>query len=77
METSAERALTQYVAIYEKLYARAPKDVCILSEDWLVVNGAQMRASELVHLSEQMERDYILVQARKRGISARLYAWLR
>lgn len=77
METKAERALTQYVSIYEKLHAAPPKDICILSGDWLLVDGAQLRASELARMSEQMERDYILAQARRRGIALRVASWLR
>lgn len=77
METIAERALNQYVAIYEKVYAHTPADISILSGDWLLVSGAQVRASEVIRLSEQMERDYIVAQARKRGIAPRILGWLR
>lgn len=77
METIAERALNQYVTIYEKIYARKPADISILSGDWLLVSGAQVRASEIICLSEQMERDYILTQAQKRGIAPRVLRWLR
>jgi hypothetical protein len=77
METNAERALSQYTAIYERLFAEPPANVCILSGDWLLVDGAQLRASEVVHMSEQLERDYILAQARRRGIALRVMSWLR
>lgn len=77
MDTSAELALARYAEVYEKVYEHAPKDVRILSGDWLIVNGAQMRASELSHMTETLEQEYTLEQARKRSLAARLTAWLK
>lgn len=77
METSAELALARYTEIYEKVYEHAPKDVQILSGDWLIVNGAQMRASELSYMTETLEQEYTLEQRRKRNLAARLTAWLK
>lgn len=77
METSAELALARYTEIYEKVYAHAPKDVRILSGDWLIVNGAQLRASELSQMTELMEMEYSLSQGRKRNLASRLTGWLK
>ena len=77
METSAELALARYTEIYEKLYAHAPKDVRILSGDWLIVNGAQLRASELAQMTAVLELEHSLTQERKRSLATRLTGWLR
>jgi hypothetical protein len=77
METSAELALARYAEVYEKVYAHAPPDVRILSGDWLIVNGAQLRASELTQMSELLELEYTLSQGRKRNLATRLTSWLR
>ena len=77
METSAELALARYTEVYEKVYAHAPKDVRILSGDWLIVNGAQLRASELSQMTELLELEHTLAQGRKRNIATRLTSWLR
>jgi hypothetical protein len=77
METSAELALARYTEIYEKLYAHAPKDVRILSGDWLIVNGAQLRASELAQMTDLLELEHSLTQERKRSLATRLTSWLR
>ncbi|MFN8378549.1 MAG: hypothetical protein U0452_07745 [Anaerolineae bacterium] len=76
METSAEIALTRYTEVYEKVYAHAPKEVRILSGDWLIVNGAQMRASELAQMTDLMELEHTLSQGRKRNLANRLTSWL-
>ncbi|MBL8147282.1 MAG: hypothetical protein JNL34_12935 [Anaerolineae bacterium] len=76
METSAELALARYTEIYEKVYAHAPKDVRILSGDWLIVNGAQMRASELAQMTGLLEIEYAVKQGRKRNLASRLTNWL-
>jgi hypothetical protein len=77
METSAEIALARYTAVYEKVYAHAPKDVRILSGDWLIVNGAQLRASELSQMTELLELEHQLAQGRKRNLATRLTGWMR
>lgn len=77
MVTHAELALAQYTEIYEKVYAHSPKDVRILSGDWLVVNGAQLRASELAQMTALLEQEYALVQSRKRSFASRFTSWLR
>ena len=77
METSAELALAHYAEVYERVYAHAPQDVRILSGDWLIVNGAQLRASELAKMTEVMEQEFSLAQGRKRNLATRLTSWLR
>ena len=77
METSAELALARYTEVYEKVYAHAPKDVRILSGDWLIVNGAQLRASELAQMTDLLESEYTLSRARKRSLAVRLTSWMK
>jgi hypothetical protein len=77
MAVSVSIAIRRYRQVYCKLYRREPREVRDLGSGWVLVNGAQMRVSELDKLTEQMQDEYRQIVARQRNVVQRLLAWLR
>lgn len=69
--------MLQYVEAYEKLYNRRPRDLRALDEDWVIVNGARMRLSELDHLTKQLQLEYKQTMSNKRNLVSRLIKWFK
>lgn len=72
MAQEAEQMMQRYVEIYHKLHNRIPQDVRALDAEWVVVNGARMRLSELEFVITQLQKEYQQVASQKRGIVSRL-----
>jgi len=66
-----------YVLAYQKLYKRHPKELRLLDEDWVIVNGARMRLSELAYLTTHLQKEYSQGLMDKRGALRRLINWLK
>lgn len=77
MELLSEKVLSHYVTAYQKLYNRVPKDLQAVDNDWVVVNGARMRVSELENLTRQLQQEYAQSQEHKRSLVVRLLNWLK
>jgi hypothetical protein len=78
MDVHSEKILTHYTQAYQMLYKRSPKDVRMLGNGWVSVNGAKMRLTELEFLTNQLQLEYNqLVIAEKRGIVKRLLNWFK
>lgn len=78
MDMHSENILTHYTQAYQLLYKRSPKDVRMLGNGWVSVNGAKMRLTELEFLTHQLQLEYNqLVIAEKRGIVKRLLNWFK
>lgn len=77
MELTAEQAMTHYSQAYQKLYKRLPADIRTLDHEWVVVNGARMRATELQFLTEQLCREYDQNLSQKKNVVKRLLAWFK
>lgn len=77
MELQSEKAMMHYVAAYQKLYNRVPKDLQALDNEWVVVNGARMRVTELENLTYQLQQEYSQGQEQKRSIVMRLLQWFK
>jgi cell division septum initiation protein DivIVA len=69
---SAEQAMLHYAQAYQRLYLRAPRDLRALDHDWVIVNGARMKASELEHLTRQLQLEYQQSQAQKKSLVMKL-----
>jgi hypothetical protein len=69
---NAEQAMYQYSEAYQRLYKRTPRDIRALDHEWVVVNGARMRAMELEYLTQQLEREYMQSVNQKRSLVNRL-----
>ena len=77
MERDARRIMTQYTEAYQKLYQRTPSSIYKLDENWILVNGARMRLSELEFLTRQLQKEYDAVLKEKRNLVSRLINWLK
>ncbi|NLX09720.1 MAG: hypothetical protein GXY36_08705 [Chloroflexi bacterium] len=70
-----EKAMARYLHIYQALYARTPRELRDLGNDWVLVNGARMTVDELESLTEELNREYQQVITNRRGIVKRLLTW--
>lgn len=77
MELRSEKAMNHYVDAYQKLYNRVPKDLQALDNEWVVVNGARMRVSELENLTLQLQQEYFQGLEQRRSIVNRLLKWFK
>ncbi len=77
MQINSEQALVGYADVYVKLYNRLPNELRTLDENWVVVNGARIHATELATLTESLEEEYAVVLEHKRNIILRLIAWFK
>ena len=78
MDMQSEKILSHYTQAYQLLYKRSPKDVRILGNGWVSVNGAKMRLTEVEFLTTQLQLEYNqLVLAERRGIVKRLLNWFK
>ncbi len=69
--------MMHYAEAYQKLYRRMPKDLRALDNNWVVVNGARMRVSELEYLTKQLQQEYNQSIAQQRSIVNRLLKWFK
>ena len=72
---NTEKAMAQYLEIYQSLYRRTPSELRDLGSDWVLVNGARMTLAELEQLTEQLQREFQQEKARKRNLVKRLMTW--
>lgn len=77
MTNSPERIMHNYIEAYEQLYNRKPKELLAIDREWVVVNGARMRLSELEQLTHQLQLEYKQILAQRRGIVQRLIGLFR
>lgn len=75
MVQSPEQAMHSYSTAYEKLYKRRPRDLRALDSDWVIVNGARMRVSELEHLTKQLQLEYNQSLANRKNMVSKLIKW--
>jgi len=77
METiQPEQSLHHYAQAYQQVYRVMPKDMRILGNGWVSVNGARMRVAELEFLAEQLDFEYQKQRKSRRGVVQRLISWL-
>ena len=77
MMPSSEQVMMHYAEAYQKLYNRTPRDLRALDDDWVVVNGARMRVTELEYLTKQLQQEYRQGLDDRRSIVNRLVKWLK
>lgn len=80
MDTQSQKIISQYAQAYEMLYKRAPRELRLLNNGWVSVNGARMRISELEYLTEQLEKEYSSqwqIVDEKRSIVQKLLKWFK
>jgi hypothetical protein len=76
MSPDTDQILQRYVTAYRQLYSRSPQDVRVLDKDWVIVNGARMRVTELEYLTMQMQREYQQMHTDRKTLVHRLIKWL-
>jgi hypothetical protein len=72
-----EKVMMNYVEAYQKLYRRTPTDVRAIDQDWVIVNGARMRVTELEKLTSHIIQEYEEVVGAKRNVISRLIKWFK
>jgi hypothetical protein len=79
MDAQSEKVISHYAEAYQQLYKRTPKDVRILGNGWVSVNGAKMRVSELEYLTVQLQQEYNQGRTleQRRSIVNRLLKWFK
>jgi len=77
MGTSAEQVIGQYKKAYQRLYNRTPQYLYILDDDWVVVNGARMRATELQYVVQRLNEEYAQERKKQQSVIQRLISWLK
>jgi len=79
MDAQSEKVISHYAEAYQQLYKRSPKDVRILGNGWVSVNGAKMRVSELEYLTIQLQQEYNQGRnlEQRRNIVNRLLKWFK
>lgn len=76
MDFGSYQIITQYAEAFEKLYHRQPRELRLVGEGWVLVNGARMRVADLEFLTAQLQREYQHSQKNRRSIVSRLIAWM-
>jgi hypothetical protein len=77
MSSSAEQVISQYKTAYQRLYDRTPQYLYVLDRDWVIVNGARMRATELQYVVQRLDEEYKKQHAKSQSVVHRLIAWLK
>lgn len=77
MATSAEYVISQYKKAYQRLYKRTPQYLYVLDDNWVVVNGARMRATELQYVVQRLNEEYQQEQKKRQTVVQRLISWLK
>lgn len=74
-----QEIVARYVAAYQLLYKRPPRDLRLLTRDWVTVNGARMRLIEMVYLTRQLEKEYAAQWevVNKHTLVQRLLKWFK
>lgn len=76
MDFGSYQAVTQYAEAFQKLYRRQPRELRLVGDGWVLVNGAKMRVTDLEFLTAQLQREYQRTQTHRRGLVTRLIAWM-
>ncbi len=77
MELTSEQAIFSYADAYQKLYKRSPRELRVVDNEWVIVNGARMRVDELEYLTRQLEQEYTQTMSQKKNMVMRLLNWFK
>lgn len=77
METHAEQAIHKYANAYRRLYQQPPRDFHALDAAWVVIDGVQVRVSDLECLTARLECEYHEILLQKRDVVERLIEWCK
>ena len=71
----SQQALNHYAQAYQQLYKKTPKDLRMLGNGWVSINGARMRTTELEFLTQQLQSEYSQQLVSRRNVVSRLIGW--
>lgn len=77
MSSFAEQVINQYKQAYQQLYNRTPQYLYVLDDEWVIVNGARMRATELQYVVQRLNEEYRQERAKQQSVIHRLISWLK
>lgn len=77
MNSLSEQVIGQYKQSYQRLYDRTPQYLYVLDDDWVIVNGARMRATELQFVVQRLDEEYQREQKKRQSVVQRLISWLK
>jgi hypothetical protein len=77
MTTSSDYVLHRYLDLHKKLYNRPPRELTQIDSEWVIVNGAKMRFSELENLTQHLQNEYRQTIDKRRNLASRLIKWLK
>lgn len=77
MSLFAEQVVNQYKQAYQQLYKRTPQYLYVLDDEWVIVNGARMRVTELQYVIQRLNEEYQQQLAQQQSIIRRLISWLK
>ncbi len=77
MNSTTEKIVAHYSEAYQRLYKREPRDLRMIDGDWVIVNGARMRANELAYLTEQLQIEYNQGLDERKNVVQRLVKWFK
>ncbi len=77
MSSFAEQVINQYKQAYQQLYNRTPQYLYVLDDEWVIVNGARMRATELQYVVQRLNEEYKQERAKQQSVIRRLISWLK
>jgi hypothetical protein len=70
-----QQIINLYTQVYRQLYKKTPRDLSLLDNGRVIVNGAQMHISELEYLTRQLQLEYHQQTAARRNVVGRLIGW--
>jgi hypothetical protein len=76
MDFGSYQAAKRYAEAFEKLYNRQPRELRLVEDGWVLVNGAKMRVTDLDFLTAQLQQEYQRSRKNRRSIVTRLIAWM-
>ena len=73
----SDHVIGQYKVAYERLYNRTPQYLYVLDDNWVIVNGARMRTTELQYVTQRLEEEYHETVRKRQSLVKRLIRWLK
>lgn len=77
MSSFAEQVIGQYKQAYQQLYNRTPQYLYVLDDDWVIINGARMRATELQYVVQRLNEEYKEQRKKHQSVIKRLISWFK
>lgn len=77
MSIHPNKVIAHYTEAYQKLYNRYPRELQIVDNEWVIVNGARMRLVELEYLTKQLLIEYNQSREERRNVLKRLINWFK